>query len=157
MSRADLDRLVEERSLVREAFDDDQVAGYWSKALGSLASARTEGLVPDAAFQLAYTAGLQASLAVLAAHGLRVRSAGNHYLAFYSLQKLSPDLLDHGRRLDALRMTRHQSIYEPDTDVDDMQMRFARAVETLETALPVLRAAITAVRPDLAPRLPHVR
>lgn len=157
MSAADIDRLLASRDIVRESFDDAQVAGYWAKSHASLVSSRIDGLSRDAAFQLAYTAALQGALAVLGAHDLRVRSTGNHYMAFYVLQKLAPALREPGIRLDALRMTRHQSVYEPDQDDDDMERRLDRALETLQSSMPVLREAILAVRPTLVPRLPVIR
>ena len=156
MSSADIDRLVQERSLIRELLDDDQVAGYWAKALASFTSAQAEGLSSDNAYQVAYTAGLQATLAVLSAHGLRVRSAANHYTAFHAAEKLDPDIRHQVRTLDALRMARHQSIYEPDHDEKEMTMRLGRALHALKAALPPMRAAILSVRPGLKDRLAKI-
>ncbi|MBW3571696.1 MAG: hypothetical protein KY467_11360 [Gemmatimonadetes bacterium] len=42
MSRADIDRLVAERSLAREEFDDDVVAAFRAKAAASFADAPTQ-------------------------------------------------------------------------------------------------------------------
>jgi hypothetical protein len=150
VSSAELERLVGERSVIREPFDDAQVVGYWSKAVASFRSAQAKGLASDNAFQVAYTAGLQATLAVLAAHGLRVRSAANHYTAFHAAQNLSATLRDHARRLDALRSARHQSMYEPDHDEEEMMRRVARAIATLRDALPAIRAEIIGVRPAVS-------
>lgn len=150
MSNAELDRLLEERSLVRQSFDDEQVTGYWSKAAASFGDAQANGISTDGAFQMAYTAALQATLAVLAAHGLRVRAADNHFKAFYALQKLNPALRDHGLAFDGLRQTRHQSIYEPEHDEEAMRRRLGRATEVLCRAFPELRAEILAIRPGLA-------
>lgn len=92
MSQDDIDRLVGDRRLVHESFDDDQVAGFWSKAASAFADAQVEGLSTDTAFQTAYRACLQATLAVLATYGLRVKSTAGHFTAFYTLQKLGDEL-----------------------------------------------------------------
>ena len=59
MSQEDIDRLIAERSLARQEFDDAQVARYWAKAVGALANARVVGLSSDTAFQIVYTGALQ--------------------------------------------------------------------------------------------------
>src|SRR5829696_4909757 len=123
MSVPEIERLIEERSLIRESFTDAQVAGFWDKAAGSLESARIAGMPAENAYQLAYTAALQSSLAVLAAHGLRVKSTANHYLTFHVVQRLDQTLDAPGRRLDGLRNARHQSIYEPSHDEEEMERR----------------------------------
>lgn len=43
MSQDDIDRLIGEHSLIRQAFDDDQIAGFWSKAVAS----RQDALVSE--------------------------------------------------------------------------------------------------------------
>lgn len=79
MSQDDIDRLVSDRRLVHESFDDRQIAGFWSKATSAFADAQVAGLSTDTAFQTAYRACLQATLAVLAsvcqfsANGSRTR------------------------------------------------------------------------------------
>jgi hypothetical protein len=153
VSNAEIDRLLEERSLVREAFDEEQVAGYWTKAVVSFRDAQAKGISSDAAFQLAYTAALQATLAVLAGHGFRVRAAANHYMAFYALQKLSASLRTHGLAFDGLRRTRHESIYEPEHDEEEMSRVLGQAVSTIRSALPAIRDEILTVRPSLESRL----
>lgn len=157
MSEADIKRLIDERSLTRESFTDAQVAGFWNKAAASLAGARSAGLPTESAYQLAYTAALQATLAVLAAHGLRVRSTANHYLTFYALRMLDEALSEPGRRLDGLRQARHQTIYEPDHDEDQLAQRLSGAFERLREALPVFRSAILSIRPGLESSLPVMR
>ncbi len=128
MSNVEIERLVQDRNLIRESFDDEQVAGYWTKAMASLVEAQSEGLSTDGAYLMAYTAALQAALAVLAAHNLKVRGTSNHYMTFHAVQKLNATMRDCGRRFDALRLTRHQSLYEPEHDEVDMVKRLARAM-----------------------------
>lgn len=153
MSESGIDRLLEERSLLRETFTDPQIIGFWDKAATSLADARSGAISTEGAFQLTYTAALQASLAVLAAHGLRVRSVANHYLTFHTVEKLDPALRVHGQRLNGLRAARHQTIYEPEHDEAHIANQLAGAFERLREALPVFRRAILAVRPTLASSL----
>lgn len=149
MSGEEIDRLVQEHSLHRVEVDDEQIAGYWAKSLVSFADGQSGALSSDSAFQLIYTAGLQATLAVLAAHGLRVRAVANHYMAFHTAQQLSAALREQGRQLDTLRMTRHASVYEPNPHPGDMDARLVRAIAIVRRALPVIRSRIVEVRPDL--------
>jgi hypothetical protein len=156
VSQEDIERLVAERSLAREEFDDAQVAGFWAKAVSSYADARVPGISSDGAFQLAYTAGLQATFALLAARGLRVKSTARHYKAFYAMQKLDDALRRHAIRFDELRATRHESIYEPEEDEAEMAARLAGALAALGEALPEIHASIMAARPRLAGSLPSI-
>jgi hypothetical protein len=149
VSSEDLERLVQDRSLIRETFDDEQVAGYWAKAMAFFANTKAHGLSPDGAYLMAYTAALQASLAVLAAHDLKVRGTSNHYMTFHAIQKLSATMRECGRRFDALRLARHQAIYEPGDD-EDMPNLLKRAMEALRVGLPACRDEIITVRPSLA-------
>lgn len=149
MSQDDIDRLITERSLVRQEFDDAQVAGYWAKAVGALTNARVAGLSSDTAFQIVYTGALQATLACLAAHGLRVKSTASHYKAFLAMQKLDESLRRHGSRFDALRTIRHDSVYEPTEDEAGMAAHLAEAFRVVAEALPAISDAISAARPNL--------
>ncbi len=150
MSTDDFERLISERSLVREPFDDSQVAGFWAKAVASYSDARVPNVSADGALQLVYTACLQATFAVLAARGLRVKSTASHYKAFYALQRLDvPVLREYAIRFDELRATRHASIYEPDDDEAEIEARCAEAIRMLGVALPEIHAWLAAERPDI--------
>ena len=157
MSQAELDQLLADRSLVREGFDDEQVIAFWAKAAASFADSGVPDLSSDGAFQRVYTAALQASFATLAAHGLRVKSTANHYKTFYAIRKLDDALAPHGVAFDEMRATRNDSVYEAVHDEEELAERVAEARAFLPDALTALRAAILAVRPALAPRLPHIR
>jgi hypothetical protein len=157
VSNADIERLVQDRSLIRESFDDEQVAGYWTKAMASLVDAQSAGLSADGAYLMAYTAALQASLAVLAAHNLKVRGTSNHYMTFHAVQKLNAAMRDCGRRFDALRLGRHQAVYEPEHDEVDVVKRLSRAMDSLRDGLPACRAEIIEVRPSTASMLAPLR
>ena len=149
MSQDDIERLVSERRLVLESFDDHQIAGFWSKAMSAFADAQVAGLSTDTAFQTAYRACLQATLAVLGSRGLRVKSTAGHYTAFYALQKLGDERLRTiAVQFDELRTTRSESVYEPTDDAELVpQLRIALAA--LAAGLPVLRQWITQARPTL--------
>lgn len=150
MSKEDIERLVTERSLVRQSFDDHQVAGFWAKAVASYEDARASNISSDGRLQLAYTSGLQSTLAVLAASGLRVKSTASHYQAFYAMQKLDdPVLRPFAVRFDELRTTRHESIYEPDEDETEIAQRLREALKTLEQALPAIRGWLAKTRTSL--------
>ena len=150
MSAEEIERLVVERSLARQDFDDPEVAGFWAKSLASLTDARVAGISADGALQLAYTAALQATFAVLAAAGLRVKSTASHYKAFYAMQKLDvPSLRDAAVRFDELRATRHESIYEPEHDAAEIGEARDEAVRMLAATLPAIRAWLVAKRPSL--------
>jgi hypothetical protein len=157
VSNADVERLVQDRSLIRQSFDDEQVAGYWFKAMASLSDARAAGLSVEGAYLMAYTAALQAALAVLAAHDLKVRGTSNHYMTFHALQKLNATLRECGRRFDALRLARHEAVYEPEHDEAEMEALLARALDALRMGVPACSAEITAVRPSVSGRLGQPR
>ena len=149
MSQDDIDRLVNERRLVHESFDDHQIAGFWSKATSAFTDAQVAGLSTDTAFQTAYRACLQATLAVLASHGLRVKSTAGHYTAFYALQKLGNEQLRTiAVQFDELRTTRSESVYEP-TDDAELEEELRTALAALAIGLPVLREWITNAQPTL--------
>jgi hypothetical protein len=157
MSEADIDRLVEERSLVRESFRDEDIVSLWSKAAASYADANVSGLSTDGAFQCIYRAALQAAMATLAAHGLRVKSTANHYKAFYALQKLTDVLEPHGLMFNEMRAVRNDSVYEPTHDEAEVAERLSEARASMPASLAALRTAIISVRTGLAARLPPIR
>lgn len=157
MSADDIERLIAERSLARTSIDDAQVAGFWAKAIASYHDAKVHGISADGALQLAYTAGLQATFAALAARGLRVKSTASHYKAFYALQKLGdPQLRGYAARFDELRATRHESIYEPSEDEAEVAVRVSDALAILQQAFPAVRTWLARERPTLAASLATV-
>lgn len=157
MSEEDIERLLAERSLARETFTDDVIAAIWTKAAASFTGASLPSLASDSAFQLIYTAALQATFATLAAHGLRVKSTANHYRSFFALQKLSHEFQRPGRYFDEMRTLRHASVYEPTHDEAELAARLSEARVLMPPAMETLRSAIIAVRPGIEARLPHIR
>lgn len=45
MSNAEIERLLQDRSLIRESFDDEQVAGFWTKAMASFGGCTSRWVV----------------------------------------------------------------------------------------------------------------
>jgi hypothetical protein len=157
VSEAGIDRLVAERSLERQNFRDDDIVTLWSKAATSYADASLPGLSTDGAFQSIYKAALQASIATLAAHDLRVKSTANHYKTFYAIQKLSDALESHGLAFQEMRAVRNDSVYEPTHDAAEIAESLSEARASMPGSLAALRTAIIGIRPGLAARLPHIR
>lgn len=157
MSETEIDRLVADRSLVRESFRDEDIVSLWSKAAASYADAYVAGLSTDGAFQSIYRAALQTAIATLAAHGLRVKSTANHYKTFYALQKLTNALEPHGVRFNEMRAVRNDSVYEAHHDEAEVAEHLSEAQASMPESLAALRTAIISARPGLAARLPSIR
>lgn len=157
MSEAEIEQLVADRSLAREAFDDDAIAYPWAKAAASYADAQRPELNTNSRFQLLYTAALQTASATLAAHGLRVKSTANHYKTFYALRKLNPALDAHGLAFDEMRGMRNDSVYGAFDDEAELAAHLSEALAFMPGALAALRSAILSVRPGLSARLPHIK
>jgi hypothetical protein len=156
MGEKEIELLLADRSLVREAFRDEQVASIWAKAAASHADAGVQGLTNEGAFQHLYTAALQAAIATLAAHGFRVKSTSNHYRTFYALRMLDVALHPAGTRFDEMRGTRNDSVYDATHDAEDLTGRLAEARWSMPGSLAALRASILSVRPTIATRLPPI-
>ncbi|HEV3052339.1 MAG TPA: hypothetical protein VGX50_18655 [Longimicrobium sp.] len=157
MSEADIDRLVAERTLVRETFSDHDIVSLWSKAAAAYADTAVPGLSTDGAFQIMYRAALQAAAATLAAHGLRPKSTANHYKTFYALQKLADALEPHGVMINEMRAARNDSVYEPTHDEAEVAERLAETRAAMPASLAALRTTIIGLRPGITARLPHIR
>lgn len=155
MSQDDLERLVREHRLAWQEFDDAEVRGFWSKAITAFGETRVRGISTDTSLQIAYRACLQATLAVLAAIGLRPKSTAGHYIAFYSLQQLDDEALRRiAIQFDELRSTRAESVYEPNDDEVELQRQLGHATQALENGLPLMRAWLIKTRPSLGILLP---
>lgn len=150
MTQEDIARLITERRLAAETFDGEQIAAMWTKAITALADSQSPGISADTALQTAYRGCLQATIAVLASAGLRVKSTAGHYIAFYALRKLDEEQFDAlAVAFDSLRSTRSESIYEPVGDSEELADHLAIAVRSLQTGLPAIRAWMVNRRPEL--------
>lgn len=96
-------------------------------------------------------------MAMLAAHGLRVKSTANHYKTFFALRKLDNSLEPHGAMFDEMRGTRNDSVYDATANEARVTEHLSEAREAVPESLAALRTAILAVRPGIAARLPHIR
>jgi hypothetical protein len=157
VSEADINRLVADRSLVRESFSDEDIVSMWSKAAASFTDANVSGLSTDGAYQSIYRAALQAALATLAVHGLRVKSTANHYITFFAVQKLTDALEPHGLMFNEMRAVRNDSVYEAHHDAAEIAEHLTEARASMPLALAALRTEIIGVRRGLTARLPHIR
>lgn len=156
MSEAEIQQLIEDRSLVREEFRDEQVVSFWAKATASYADASVADLSAEGAFQCLYTAALQGAMAALAAHGLRVKSTANHYKTFYALRKLSAAVEPAGATFDEMRGTRNESIYEATHDEVELADALLGARASMPEAMAALRTAIITIRPGIVAQLSHI-
>jgi hypothetical protein len=152
MSEADIDRLVAERSLERHAFRDEDVVSLWSKAAASYADASVPGLSTDGAFRSIYNAALQAAIATLAAHGLRVKSTANHYRTFYAIQKLTDALEPHGLDFQEMRAVRNDSVYEATHNPAEVAESLTEAQASMPSSLALhFETPSSASGPGLSP------
>lgn len=147
-----IQRLLSSGALKENTFDDSEVAIFWNKAITNAADARLDGISLDGAIQSAYTAVFNASLAVLAHHGLRTGSARNHHenafagvdaFAIVGLEDLIPESTE-------IRSLRRSSMYDPDiADESDRD----ETLRWLDATLPKMYAALIGWNPALAAQI----
>jgi len=149
-------RLLDEGVLQVRPVVPAEVSALWQKAVHSAADALRSELNDDTAVQLAYQAQMQAALALLQAHGLRVRSRGGHHAnvitalrAFAKQDGVAP-LVDALDDLDALRSLRATSVY--DADLATAQ-EAARARSFMQKMLPEAMLALLLIQPALRSEL----
>lgn len=91
----------------------------------TLASAGLEGVDADSGYGLAYQAALKAALALLRAHGRRVSAgSGGHVVVLAEAERLLPGHTDAVRRVDRMRRSRNQLVYDGE-EVGDAERRQA--------------------------------
>jgi hypothetical protein len=106
------------------------------------------GLDPAVEFSVAYTAALQAAIALLYACGYRPAGRDHHHNAFAgALAVAEGELARAARELDQLRLGRHEAVYGVDLGVPDEQMRALR--ESSVILMREARRRISAERPAL--------
>jgi len=143
------DHKIEERSAT-----DEEIAGFWSKAMVGYQDARITSISLEARFERAYTAARTAAVTVLRVHGYRVKGGeGHHYLAFYAANLLADqaDLADAFVEADTMRSIRHdiQYGYEDDLGPEEMEA----ALDLVERVLDGAARHIRHRRPDLKNRI----
>lgn len=79
MSGSPIEQLVANHWAERVEADDEEVLGFWSRALESFADSGVPRLSRAGQFKQLYDAARQGVVAFNAAHGYRARGAGNHH------------------------------------------------------------------------------
>lgn len=148
---AELERLVKERRLRREATSPGEIAGFLANARTSLADAAIPALSPSGRFKHGYDAAHALALCALRVHDLRPSASawGHRALVFQAL----PFTVGAERKvwstLERYHMRRNKSEYEGMATVSDAE---ARDLVALANALhDRLIAWLTAHRPELSP------
>src|SRR5262245_48752478 len=96
MTSPKLQRLLDDRDIVEIPAPDDEIAGFWKKALRAYRDSRLPGLSPAGAFNAGYESALDASTALVRAAGYRVKASGRHHWAtFYAVQGLDDKALEN--------------------------------------------------------------
>jgi hypothetical protein len=152
-----LQRLLADRDLVEIPAPDDEVAGFWKKALRAYRDSLLPGLSPAGAFNAAYESALDAATALVRAAGYRVKASSRHHWAtFYAVQGIGDEALeDFAYELDAVRGQRHENVYEADEDEDLAERRRDGLHAILAGFLPAARDWLVFHRPALLDRLPE--
>ncbi len=149
-----LELLLEDRRLSEEEFDEAELIGLWRRAVSSWQDAGVTGLTAEGALVRAYDAARQAAVTVLAAHGLRVKGQGHHYITFYALEALEhPDLAGFGNQFEGIRNSRHMAVYEAGVDPVALAEDLATLKEVVGRFLPVARRIVVTLRTGLDSRL----
>jgi hypothetical protein len=145
---ARLQTMIVQRRLREQATTPEAVAAIWQKAVESAADAELSGMSIDGALRSAYDAGHLAALALLGAYGLRTGSGqGHHEMAFAGAAATEqPGLDDLVPDSEEVRGLRKGSLYDP-TIAGSAERD--RALRWMRRTLPVVRAALVAVNPDL--------
>lgn len=118
--------------------DDNEVLGFWRKALVARDDARNASASPDNRLLRAYDAARLAAMAVMREAGYRTRgSESHHFLTFEVARSLVGDA-ELRRALDAmnsLRKVRHEVEYEAEGEVDEEMVEKARGLAEQVIAL----------------------
>lgn len=155
MTSPKLRRLLDSHEIEALAAPDDEVAGFWRKAMRAYRDSRLPGLSPASGFNLAYEAALDVATALVREAGFRVKtSRAHHWATFYSLQGLDdPTLAKLAQDLDGARTERHENVYEADDDDALAARRRDGLHEVLAELLPAARARLVSRRPSLKERI----
>lgn len=143
---------IEQRSLRPHPVVPDEVRAIWQKAMNSTSDASQPGLTPDGVVSLAYTALLQAAMAVLLARGFRVGAdQKHHYVVIDAVRAFAraeqrTAFVDLLNKLDLLRQQRAHSVYE--AEMATMNQAVA-ARNLMGEMIPVAKESLTAINPTI--------
>jgi hypothetical protein len=155
MSSQKLQRLLDDRTLEAAHASDEEILGFWRKALVFYADSHLPGLSAEGAFYLAYQVALSAATAVVRTAGYRVRSRGQHHFAtFYVLQALGDsELAEFAFDLDSYRADRHETVYDFEGEAERTRATWREIQRLFAEFLPHAEAWLLRERPALAHRL----
>jgi len=127
----------------------EEIAGLFAVVERDLKACRTQHLVADWRFNIAYNAALQLATAALAAAGYRAERASHHFRVIQSLaitMELDPTTI---RKLDTFRKKRNVADYERANLVSEVEAEEMR--ELAERLHKDVSAWIRKNHPDIAP------
>jgi len=144
--------------LKEETISLGEVRAIWQKAINGESDASQPGLTPDGVVSLAYTAQMQAAMAVLWAHGYRGGADSKHHFSLidtvraFAKAEQRTVFVEILNKLDRLRQVRRHSIYgsEPATPEEATTAR-----ELMGKMLPAAAEHLHAINPAIvAPAAP---
>jgi hypothetical protein len=145
---------LEGRRLEEHAADDEEVLGFWKKAL----IARTDAINATTSLEnrllRAYDAARLAATAIVRVAGYRTRRTDSHHHVTFDVARSVVADRDLRRALDgmnSLRKVRHEVEYEPEGEVDDKTL--AHTLQNAEQVISLARLHLEINRADLAGRL----
>jgi hypothetical protein len=142
------------RRLEERPAQDDEVLGFWRKALQAYGDARNASSSLESRFLRAYDAGRIAALAIVRAAGYRTRGAeSHHYVTLDVARSLvsDPELAAALNELNVIRNLRHAVEYEYEDDLDANAV--ASAVRAAEKVISLGAKHLWVTRPTLGKRI----
>jgi hypothetical protein len=133
--------------------DDDEVLGFWKRALIARADAGNASSSPENRLLRAYDAARIAALAIIRAAGYRTRGAESHHFITFDVARSV--VRDAGLRnalatMNSLRKVRHEIEYEAEGELDESTV--AQAVAVAEQVISEGAQHLRAQRPNLGLR-----
>ena len=141
--------------LKTETISLGEMRAIWRKAMNGAADASQPGLTPDGVVALAYTAQMQAAMAVLWAHGYRGGADPKHHFSLidsvraFAKAEQRTTFVDALNKLDRLRQVRRHSVYEPEPATPEDA---AAALELMRRLLPAAAENLQAIDPAIVAR-----
>ena len=123
-----IEKHIEARRLEPRPARDQEVLGFWTKAVTALGDAMNPGSSLDNRLIRAYDAGRIAAFGLVRDAGYRTRGGeGHHYVTFDVARSVvtDPDLRRVLAEMDGLRKVRHSVEYEAHDDVDEPTVKEA--------------------------------
>lgn len=145
---------LEARRLEERPAADDEVLGFWRKALQAYGDARNASASLENRFLRAYDAGRIAALSIVRAAGYRAKgSESHHFVTFDVARSLVEDagLASALNEMNGLRTLRHAVEYEPEDEMDVEPV--AAAVRVAEKVINLGAKHLRGVRPSLGRRI----